>query len=93
MSENTTPKAAPALPEKPRRSKTPLIAGGLVLVAALAAGGWALTRGGDDADVIRIGTTEASQPQWQILKEKAAAEGIEVELPAAHSAAMIWLHA
>ncbi|MCK0114271.1 MetQ/NlpA family ABC transporter substrate-binding protein [Ornithinimicrobium sp. F0845] len=80
MSENTTPHAAPALPEKPQRSRTPLIAGGLVLVAALAAGGWALTRGGDDAGVIRIGTTEASQPQWQILKEKAAEEGIEVEI-------------
>lgn len=29
----------PVLPEKPRRSRTPYIAGGLVLVAALAAGG------------------------------------------------------
>ncbi|USQ74996.1 MetQ/NlpA family ABC transporter substrate-binding protein [Ornithinimicrobium cryptoxanthini] len=82
MSEpiDTTTGAAPVLPEKPKRSRTPLIAGAAVLVAALAVGGWALTRGGEDADVIRIGTTEASQPHWQILKEKAAEEGIEVEI-------------
>lgn len=77
MSENTP---APVLPEKPARRKTPLIAGGLVLVAALAAGGWALIGGDDDADVIRIGTTEASEPYWDILVEKAAAEGIDVEV-------------
>lgn len=77
MSENTS---APVLPEKPKRSKTPLIAGGAVLVAALAVGGWALARNGGDDDVIRIGTTEASQPQWAILTEKAAEEGIELEI-------------
>lgn len=92
MSESTTPasqnsstpaaqdSASPVLPEKPRRSRTAFIAGGLVLVAALAAGGWALAGGEDDSDVIRIGTTEASQPHWQILKEKAAEEGIELEI-------------
>lgn len=77
MSENTT---APVLPAKPRRSRTPLIAGGLVLVAALAAGGWAVLGGEDDSNVIRIGTTEASQPHWDILVDKAAEEGIEVEI-------------
>lgn len=83
MSENSTPSipqnAAPVLPEGPKRSKVPYIAGGLVVAAALAAGGWALL-GNDDSDVIRIGTTEASQPHWQILKDKAAEEGIEVEI-------------
>lgn len=83
-SESTTASAGqsggPVLPDKPKRSKTPLLAGVGVLVAALAVGGWAVTRGGDDADVIRIGTTEAAQPHWQILKEKAAEEGIEVEI-------------
>lgn len=81
MSENTTtPGPSPVLPDKPRRSRTPLIAGGAVLVAALIAGGWALLDGDDDGDVIRIGTTEGSQPHWQILKEKAAEEGIEIEI-------------
>ncbi|WP_114905936.1 MetQ/NlpA family ABC transporter substrate-binding protein [Ornithinimicrobium murale] len=70
----------PVLPEKPRRSRTPLIAGGLVLAAALAAGGWALVGGEDDGEAITIGTTEASQPYWDILVEKAAEEGIELEI-------------
>lgn len=72
--------AAPALPSKPARSKLPLIAGAGVLVAGLAVGGWALSRGGEESDVIRIGTTEASQPHWQILVDKAAEEGIELEI-------------
>lgn len=85
MSENETPTsvttdATPVLPEKPQRSKSPLIVGVAVLVAAIGVGGWALTRGGGDEDVIKIGTTEASQPHWQILKEKAAEEGIELEI-------------
>lgn len=82
MSENTLPTAgsSPVLPDKPRRSKGPLIAGGAVVAAALVAGGWALLGGDDDSDVIRIGTTEASQPHWQILQDKAAEEGIEVEI-------------
>lgn len=76
----STEGATPALPDRPGRNKLPLIAGAGVLVAALAVGGWAWTRGGDDGDVIRIGTTEASQPHWQILADKAAEEGIEVEI-------------
>ncbi|WP_109474835.1 MetQ/NlpA family ABC transporter substrate-binding protein [Ornithinimicrobium cavernae] len=80
MSESTTTGTIPVLPEKPKRSRTPLIAGGLVLVAALGVGGWALLGQNEDADVIRIGTTEASQPHWQILTEKAAEAGIEVEI-------------
>lgn len=77
MSENTT---APVLPPKPGRSRTPLIAGGLVLLAAVAAGGWALVGGEDDSDVVKIGTTEASQPYWDVLVEKAADAGIELEI-------------
>ncbi|WP_256839919.1 MetQ/NlpA family ABC transporter substrate-binding protein [Ornithinimicrobium faecis] len=83
MSENTTPSenaSTPVLPAKPKRTRTPLIAGGLVLVAALAAGGWALAGGDDDSDVIKIGTTEASQPYWDVLVDKAAEEGIALEI-------------
>lgn len=77
MSESTT---TPVLPSKPARRKTPVIAGGLVLLAALAAGGWALLGGDEDSEAIRIGTTEASEPYWDILVEKAAAEGITLEV-------------
>ena len=82
MSEPIDPTTgtAPVLPEKSKHSRTPLVAGAAILVAALAVGGWTLTRGGEDADVVRIGTTEAAQPHWQILKERAAEEGIEVEI-------------
>ena len=82
MSESTTNTnpTGPVLPEKPRRSKAPLIAGGVVVAAALAVGGWAVVGGDEDGDVIRIGTTEASQPHWEILKSKAAEEGVEVEI-------------
>lgn len=77
MSESTT---TPVLPSKPARRKTPVIAGCLVLLAALAAGGWALLGGDEDSEAIRIGTTEASEPYWDILVEKAAAEGITLEV-------------
>jgi len=76
MSDATT---VPVLPEKPRRTFLPWVIAAAVVVAALATTLVLTLRGGDD-DVVRIGTTDISQPHWQILKELAAAEGIEIEL-------------
>lgn len=72
--------AVPALPEKPRPKLLPwVIAAAVVVVAALATTLVLTLRGGGD-DVVRIGTTDISQPHWQILKDLAAEEGIEIEL-------------
>jgi len=72
--------AVPALPEKPRPKLLPwVIAAAVVVVAALATTIVLTLRGGGD-DVVRIGPTDTSQPHWQILKDLAAEEGIEIEL-------------
>lgn len=76
----------PVLPDKPTRSRVPLIATVTVLVLALVGGGaYALTRGGDDpaageTTLVRLGTTDISQPHWEVLTELAAQEGIQIEL-------------
>ncbi|MBC2682171.1 MetQ/NlpA family ABC transporter substrate-binding protein [Corynebacterium anserum] len=36
--------------------------------------------GGDDSDVIKVGTTDQGQKQWQVFTEEAKAEGLNVEL-------------
>jgi D-methionine transport system substrate-binding protein len=70
----------PVLPEKPRPKFLPwVIAAAVVVVGALVTTLVLTLRGGGD-DVVRIGTTDISQPHWQILKELAAEEGIEIEL-------------
>ncbi|HIW95076.1 MAG TPA: methionine ABC transporter substrate-binding protein [Candidatus Corynebacterium gallistercoris] len=36
--------------------------------------------GSDDEDVIKVGTTDQGQKQWQVFEEQAKAEGLNVEL-------------
>jgi len=87
------PAGGPVLPPKARSSRRGLVAA--VVVAALAVAGVVtallLTRGSDDEpaggasgsggrSVVRLGTTEIAQPHWQILKDLAAKEGIDIEL-------------
>ena len=72
------------LPERPKRSKGPFIALGVVLVAALVAITVVFT-GGDSDDggagnvTVRIGTTEAGSDYWQTFTRVAADEGITIE--------------
>lgn len=82
----------PELPEKPK-SKAPLYAGiAIVAAAAVAAGAIFLPSllggGNDDGNasettdlrVVKLGTTDASQGQWAVLKELLVAEGIDLQL-------------
>lgn len=94
MSENissTTPdqptppdKKAPALPAR-RRSKAPTIIATVALVVLLVIGIWALFirdsgSAGAAGGVVRLGTTDAAQPHWEILKDLAAEEDITLEI-------------
>lgn len=36
--------------------------------------------GGDDADTIKVGTTDQDQKQWQVFTQEAQAQGLKVEL-------------
>ena len=36
--------------------------------------------GGDDSDVIKVGTTDQGQEQWQVFEQEAKAQGLNVEL-------------
>ncbi|UJP39304.1 MetQ/NlpA family ABC transporter substrate-binding protein [Cellulomonas palmilytica] len=86
---------APVLPPKARSSRRGLAAG-LVVAALVVVGvvvallvnrgsdepsaGSAGSSASDGARVVRLGTTEIAQPHWQILKDLAAQEGIDLEL-------------
>ncbi|MEN0085459.1 MAG: MetQ/NlpA family ABC transporter substrate-binding protein [Leifsonia sp.] len=84
MSDATPP--APALPEKPKRSRTGLFVGiGIAVVAVIVAivlvvvnltGAGSATA---KAVTVKIGTTEASSPYWAVLKKEAAKEGIDIQ--------------
>lgn len=52
----------------------------VIVVALVAGGAFALTRGGDGDKVVRIGTVGASDPYWAIYKKAAAKEGIKVKI-------------
>ncbi|WP_293787860.1 MetQ/NlpA family ABC transporter substrate-binding protein, partial [uncultured Aeromicrobium sp.] len=66
--------------EAPKK-RTGLIIAIVVVVLALIAGGvFALTRGGGDEETVRIGVIGASDPYWEIYKQAAADEGIDVEI-------------
>lgn len=92
MSDATPPTGSPspALPEKPKKSKTGWFVGigvaivavivAIVLVAVnLASTGSSQAAGGKNVTV-KIGTTEQAAPYWAILKKKAAAEGITIDV-------------
>lgn len=53
---------------------------GVVVVVLVAGIVFAVTRGGDDAETVRIGVVGASDPYWETYKQAAADEGITVEI-------------
>lgn len=92
MPDATPPSASPtpALPEKPKKSKTGWIVGigvavvavvvaGVLIAVNLAAPGSSQAAGAKNVTV-KIGTTEQAAPYWAILKKKAAAEGITIDV-------------
>ncbi|WP_432498160.1 MetQ/NlpA family ABC transporter substrate-binding protein [Kineococcus gypseus] len=84
---STTP---PALPEKPRRSRLPLIVGlavavvAAVVVALLVRGGddtATTAAGGGEVRTVRIGVTDQAEPYWNTYVDLARERlGVEVEL-------------
>lgn len=50
------------------------------IVAVAAAFSLAACGGSDDSDVIKVGTTDQGQKQWQVFTEEAKAQGLNVEL-------------
>lgn len=53
---------------------------GVVVVVLVAGIVFAVTRGGDDAETVRIGVVGASDPYWETYKQAAADAGISVEI-------------
>ena len=53
---------------------------GVVVVVLVAGIVFAVTRGGDDAETVRIGVVGASDRYWETYKQAAADEGITVEI-------------
>jgi D-methionine transport system substrate-binding protein len=53
---------------------------GVVVVVLIAGVVFAVTRGGDDAETVRIGVVGAGDPYWETYKQAAADEGITVEI-------------
>jgi D-methionine transport system substrate-binding protein len=53
---------------------------GVVVVVLVAGIVFAVTRGGDDAEAVRIGVVGASDPYWETYRQAAADEGITVEI-------------
>ncbi|WP_315093869.1 MetQ/NlpA family ABC transporter substrate-binding protein [uncultured Cellulomonas sp.] len=83
--------SVPVLPPKNRTSRTGLIAA-IVVVAVVVVGVivYLTTRGSSEEPgatvgstaptVVRLGTTDVAQPHWEILKDLAAQENIELEI-------------
>jgi D-methionine transport system substrate-binding protein len=75
----------PALPEKPKKSRTAVITWIAVAAVVVIVGAVLLivnlTRSSDSADrvTVKIGTTEASADYWPILTRLAAAQGIDIQ--------------
>ncbi|WCC79452.1 MetQ/NlpA family ABC transporter substrate-binding protein [Cutibacterium equinum] len=88
MSASTPSTSTPeALPEKPGGRHTGLIVAVIVVALAIIAGIIvAVTRNKDDdstaggTTTVKIGTTEAANDYWQVLKKKASAQGITIEV-------------
>lgn len=51
-----------------------------LFVAIVAGVVFAVTRGGDDGETVRIGVVGASDPYWETYRQAAADEGITVEI-------------
>lgn len=76
-----------SLPDKPGGGRrTGLIIGIIVLVVAIIVGIVVWARHGKDSGTssdtvtVRVGTTEAGNDYWKIIKKKAAAEGINIDI-------------
>jgi D-methionine transport system substrate-binding protein len=88
MSEATPP--TPSLPEKPKKSRGGWITGiviaavavivAVVLIVVNVTASGSSQAGAAKKTVVKIGTTEQSAPYWPILKKKAAAEGIDLQV-------------
>lgn len=74
------------LPPKPKRDRSLVVAGAVVSVALVVGlifslfGGSNPIFGGDDSDVVTIGTTEGSADYWPILQRLAAEQGITIRV-------------
>ncbi|RLV55056.1 methionine ABC transporter substrate-binding protein [Aeromicrobium phragmitis] len=66
--------------EAPKKRTGLIIAIVIVVLALIAGGVFALTRGGGDEETVRIGVVGASDPYWETYKQAAADEGIDVEI-------------
>lgn len=95
MSQQNTPDQAskPTLPEK-KKSKTGLIVGLAALVVAIIVAAVIIVPGllnggqekadaagsGEDRVTVRLGVADAGKSSWTVLIDKAAAQGIDIEL-------------
>ena len=84
ISSASTPEA---LPEKPAGRHTGLIIAAIIIVLAIMASiifAVAKNTGRDSAadgkTTVKIGTTEAANDYWNVIKKKAAAEGINIDV-------------
>ncbi len=73
------------LPPKPRRDRSLVIAGAVIVIALLVGlvfslfgGASAILRDDDRSAAVTIGTTEGSADYWPVLRRLAAAEGITI---------------
>ena len=91
MSDSTSGPTGPTLPSKPRRRGGLYAAIAIVAVAVVVAGALLIPRlfGSSNAPAadgerttVRLGTTDAAQGQWPVLKEILADEGIDLEVVA-----------
>lgn len=88
MSTPISSASAPeALPEKPGGRHTGLIIAAIIIVLAIMASiifAVAKNTGRDSAadgkTTVKIGTTEAANDYWNVIKKKAAAEGINIDV-------------
>jgi D-methionine transport system substrate-binding protein len=66
--------------EAPKKRTGLFVAIGVVVVVLVVGIVFAVTRGGDEAETVRIGVVGASDPYWETYKKAAADEGITVEI-------------
>ncbi|SIS13209.1 MetQ/NlpA family ABC transporter substrate-binding protein [Microbacterium sp. RURRCA19A] len=91
MSDSTSGPTGPTLPSKPRRRGGLYAAIAIVAVAVVVAGALLIPRlfassdtpaAGGERTTVRLGTTDAAQGHWPVLKEILAEEGIDLEVVA-----------
>ena len=87
MSTPISSASAPeALPEKPGGRHTGLIIAAIIVLAIMASIIFAVAKNtgrdsaADGKTTVKIGTTEAANDYWNVIKKKAAAEGINIDV-------------